>query len=155
MKIPTEFTKESNYEGTRLIEIKDENIIALKKELDVLQGEANPILIKMEGITPELDVYFEKVGKLRGEIDVLNQEVQPNKDKYQELQGELDVIEQKAILVKNKIQPMVNALVAPELGEFEKAMQLREVDGTILVEVQDEVEEKIKAIREAKYAKVI
>jgi HD superfamily phosphodiesterase len=64
-----------------------------------------------------------------------------------------DKVYQKAQLIKNKITPIVNELVKPELKEFELAKEMVERNGKIYVEVIDEIEEKIKAIRASKAKK--
>lgn len=155
MQIPNELLAEKNYEGTRLIEITDENVMKLKKELDVFQAEANPILDEMAKHEPVLDEHYKKVGEIRKQLDELNEEVKDVKETNLALLKQVEAIDAKAQLVKNKIQPIVLELVKDQLGEFEKAMQMKEVDGKLFVEIQDEIEETIKRVRASKDAKVL
>jgi chromosome segregation ATPase len=153
MKIPNEILSEKNYEGTRLIEITDTKVAELKAKLNALQAEANPTLEKMEAITPAMDLIFKKIGVLEEQKKTLHAELEPIRAPYDELLKEVEKIDQRAQLIKNKIQPLVNSIVAPMLGEFEKANQMIEKDGKLFVEVVDELEEKVKAIRAAKAKK--
>ena len=155
MQLPNELLAEKNYEGTRLIEITDENVMKLKKELDTFQAEANPILDEMSKHEPILDEHYTKVGELRKQIEALNEEVKDVKETNLALLKQVEAIDAKAQLVKNKIQPIVLELVKDQLGEFEKAMQMKEVDGKLFVEIQDEIEETIKRVRASKDAKAV
>lgn len=150
MQIPNEILAEKNYEGTRLIAITDENVVNLKKELDAFQAEANPILDEMAKHEPILDEHYKKVGELRKQIEALNEEVKDVKETNLGLLKQVEAIDAKAQLVKNKIQPIVLEFVKDQLGEFEKAMQMKEIDGTLFVEVQDEIEETVKRVRASK-----
>lgn len=150
MQIPKEVLAEKNYEGTRLIEITDEKVFSLHQELKKLQVEANPTLAKMEKLTPILDPIYIKIGELEKEKAKLKEEMQPTREKYDELLAVVQKIDQRAQAIKNKIQPLVNSICEPQLSEFEKANQMLEKDGKIFVEVMDEIEEKVKAVRASK-----
>lgn len=150
MKIPTEILSEKNYEGTRLIEINDPKVTELQEELTKLQLEANPLLEEMEKITPILDPFYTKMREHQEAITKIKEEMEVPKAEYTSWLEKVEKIDQKAQLIKNKIQPLVNAIVKPELGEFEKANQLVPRDRKLFVEVMDELEEKVKAIRAAK-----
>lgn len=150
MQIPSELLSEKNYEGTRLIEITDEGVLNLTSDLTALQQEANPYLEKMEAITPEMDVIYSKMAELDKQKKELQAEVAPIREKYDAEAVFVEEIDQRATLIKNKLLPIINDLVKDELGEFEKAMQTVNKDGKLYVEVQDEIEEKIKAIRASK-----
>lgn len=148
MQIPQEYLEEKNYTGSRLIEINDSAVLALKEELKKLQDEANPHLEASEEFLPEMDRIYGLIQKLEQDKKELQEEVKPIREKYDEVMKPVEEIDQRATLIKNKITPMVNDLVKDQLGEFEKALQLKEEDGKIYVEVVDEIEEKIKAIRQ-------
>lgn len=150
MNIPKEYLEEKNYEGSRLIEITDETVMELKKQLDELQKEANPHLKASEKYVPKMDKIYAKIQKLETKKKALQEEIAPIRAKYDETIKPIEEIEQRAVLVKNKITPIVTDLVKDQLGEFEKAMQMKEEDGKLYVEVADEIEEKIKAIRASK-----
>lgn len=153
MQINKELLSEKNYEGTRLIEITDEKVISLHSELNKLQAEANPHLKIMEDITPKLDPLFAKLRELEEKKAKIKEEMTPIRAPYDvELQA-VEKIDQKAQLIKNKIQPLVLSIVKDSLSEFETAKQLIEKDGKIYIEVVDEIEEKVKAIRASKAKK--
>ncbi len=147
MNIPADLLAEKNYSGTRLIEVNDPTIAALREELTALQLEANPFLEKMDAITPEMDPIYQKIGEHQAAIKKLQEEVAPIRAKYDVELQEVEKIDQKATLIKSKIEPLVKEFVKDELGEFELAKQLLEVDGKVVVEVVDEIEEKIKQLR--------
>jgi chromosome segregation ATPase len=153
MIIDKEVLSEKNYTGSRLIEITDPKVLELKAKLKEYQEEANPFLTEMDKIAPELDVFFQKIQKLEEEKNKLREEMAPVRAPYDELLKKVEAIDSKAQVIKNKIQPIVNKLVEGQLGEFEKALHLTEQDGKIFVEVVDEIEEKVKAIRQAKIKK--
>lgn len=153
MQISKEILAEKNYEGTRLIEITDEKVVELNLKLKELQKEANPHLEIMEKITPQLDPLYTKLRELEEQKSKVKLEMEPIKIPYDEQLKIVEKIDQRAQLIKNKMQPLINKLVEPMLGEFEKAIQLKEVDGKLFVEVVDEIEEKVKSIRATKAKK--
>lgn len=150
MQIDKSLLSEENYTGSRLIEITDETVIELQKELTSLQQEANPFLEEMEKYTPELDRVYGMVRELEAEKKKLLEDVAPTRELYDAEMANVQKIEQKAMVIKNKIQPLVLDIVASELGEFEKALQVSIIDGKTYVEVVDEIEEAIKKIRASK-----
>lgn len=153
MKIPTELLSEKNYEGTRLIEITDEQVIKLNNERKEILKEGEPILKEMEKLSPPLDAFYVKLNPIERERAKIKEDMQPAYDAYQEKVAEMDKVYQKGQLVNNKMQPLINGLVKEQLSEFETAKQMIERDGKLYVEVVDEVEEKIKALRVAKAKK--
>lgn len=154
MQIPNEILKESNYEGTRLIEINDETVLALQEQLDALQKEINPALDRLQ------ENFFSKADVIYKEINELNEKIRPLKEQLREMSEAnkpdtdfIDGKEQEATLIKNKMQPLILSLVEDQLGEFETAKHTVIKDGKIYVEIFDEIEEKVKAIRASKNAK--
>src|SRR3990167_3444467 len=107
MKIPQEFLKESCYDGTRLVEITDEKVIELKKEIAKFKPIAEPFLKKMDELGKLLDPFYTKIRELEAEKDKLVKERQPNLDLFNAQLKEMEAIEQKTDLIKNKIQPLV------------------------------------------------
>lgn len=150
MQIPAEYLEEKNYAGTRLIEVTDESVLNLTADLKALQQEANPYLEKMEALTPEMDPIYSEISLLQNKINELQATVKPIREKYNAEMEYVEAIEQRAMVIKNKLTPIVLDLVKDELGEFEKALQTTERDGKLYVEVIDELEEKVKAIRASK-----
>jgi chromosome segregation ATPase len=153
MQIPAEVLSEKNYTGSRLIEIIDPKVIELKAQLTELQKEANPFLTEMDKIAPEMDPIFQEIQELEIKKNELREKLAPIRAPYDELLKKVEAIDSKAQLVKAKIQPLVNKIVEDQLGEFEKALHLKEEDGKLYVEVIDEIEENIKSIRQAKIKK--
>lgn len=150
MQINKELLSEKNYTGSRLIEINDETVIALQEKLDELQKQANPHLESSEVHIPEMDRLYGEIRKLDEEKKKLQEEVAPVRAKYDECIAPVLEIEQEALLIKEKIQPLVLDLVKDDLGEFEKALQVKIIDGKTYVEVVDEIEEAVKKIRASK-----
>ncbi|OGL46475.1 MAG: hypothetical protein A2W05_07160 [Candidatus Schekmanbacteria bacterium RBG_16_38_10] len=153
MYIPKEYLKESTYSGTRLIEITDEKVIELKKEISKFKPIAEPYLKEMDRLGELLDPFYTKIRELEAEKDKLVKERQPNLDLFNAQLKEMEAIEQKTDLIKNKIQPLVARLMEKELGEFETARQLIEQGDKLFVEVVEEVEELVKRIRMKKNKK--
>jgi predicted nuclease with TOPRIM domain len=147
MQISKEILSEKNYEGTRLIEITDETVISLNNQRKELLKEGEPILKEMEKLSPPLDAFYIKLKPIEEERAKIKEEMQPAYDAYHEKVEEMDKVYQKGQLVSNKMQPLINAIVKPQLGEFETAKTMLEKDGKLFVEVVDEIEEKVKAIR--------
>ena len=150
MNIPNEFLKESEYAGTRLIEINDERVIELNNQRKEFLKEGEPILAEMEKLSPPLDAFYVQLKPIEDERQKIKLEMQPAYNAYQTKVEEMDKVYQKGQLVSNKIQPIVAELIKPELGEFETAKQLIEKNGTLFVEVVDELEEKVKSLRAIK-----
>lgn len=150
MQIPAEYLNELNYEGTRLIEIKDERVKVLQEEIDKCQKEANPFLEKMEALTPEMDRVYAQIRELEEKKNALLRELQPTKDKYDVELKEVQKIDEKAQVFKDKLTPIIMSEIASELNEFEFPLHTKIVDGKMFVEVRDELEEKVKQLRTQK-----
>lgn len=156
MRIPNEYLSESNYEGSRLIEVTDEKVIELQKELTELQKKANPHLDEMGKLTGKLDTIYSQLRALEAEKKKIQDELVEYRTEsgYDEHLKAVESIDQhEAQPIKNKIQAIVNTLIEGQLGEFEKAVQLKEIGGKLFIEVVDEIEEKVKAVRATKQAK--
>lgn len=151
MQIPAEFLKESTYEGTRLIPIDDPRVSKLSKEIAKLKEPAEPFLKILEELSPRLDPHYQAINSHNQEIQRIREEMAPVKKQFDEAVEELQKIDDKAQLIKNKMTPIINEIIKNELGEFDRPLQvITKEDGKIYVEIQDEVEEKIKSIRQAK-----
>jgi hypothetical protein len=147
MQLPKDLLSEANYEGSRFIEIKNETVSALLKEIGEYQKEANPTLEVMDKYAAILDPYYQKIQTLQGKINKIKEEMAEDKLKYDDELAKVEKIDQKAQLIKNKITPIVMKEVEGQLGEFEKATQTKEKDGKIYVEVVDTLEDLIKSMR--------
>lgn len=148
MKIDKALLAEVNYEGSRLIKIDNETLTELQKELSSLQKEINPILDKLNA------EYYTVIDPIYAEVQKLNEEIKSKKfviaeltKKFQPEIESIEATEQRAQLVKNKMQPLILDAVKGQLGEFEIARHTVNREDGIYVEVFDEIEEKVKAIR--------
>lgn len=151
MQIPKELLSEKNYEGTRLIEITDENILRLFQERSEILKSGEPIMKQMDELSKPLDAFYEKLRPIEEERKKIKEEMQPAVDAYQAVVDRMDTeIYQKTRLIDQKLNPMVDELVKDQLSEFEKAKTLTVRDGKYFVEVEDQLEEKIKLIRATK-----
>ena len=153
MKIDKDILAEKNYSGTRLIEIVDETVIKLKKEIAKFKPIAEPFLKKMDELGKTLDPFYTKIRELEAEKEKIKKEMQPTLDAFNAELKEMESIEQKTNLIKNKIQPLIAKLLEGQLEEFETGRQLIEKDDKLFVEIYDEIEEKVKQIRTNKTKK--
>jgi arginyl-tRNA synthetase len=87
---------------------------------------------------------------LQNEIGKIREEMAEDKAKYDEELAKVEKIDAKAQMIKNKIMPMILAEVKDQLGEFEVALQTKQLDGKVFVEVQDKIEETVKTLRAQK-----
>jgi arginyl-tRNA synthetase len=147
MQIPKDILSEKNYEGSRYIEVKNEKVAELMKEIKKFQEEANPYLTVMDKYAKVLDPYYVKIQGLQEQISKIKEEMAEDKLKYDEELDKVQKIDQKAQMIKNKLTPIVMKEIEGQLSEFEIAVQTKEKNGKIFVEVQDKLEELIKSIR--------
>lgn len=154
MQIDPKVLSEKNYEGTRLILIENEKVTELQAEIASYGKEIEPILNKLDA------EYYKVIDPIRLELNELTEQVNAKKlviselnKKFSKETEEMDAIGQKAQLVKNKMTPLIMEEVASKLGEFETARNTIVKDGKLYVEVFDEIEEKVKALRASKAKK--
>lgn len=150
MIIDPKLLSEKNYTGTRFVEVKNPDVTKLMKEISDYQKEANPTLEIMDKMVKVLDPYYQKIQKLQNEIGKIKEEMADDKAKYDAELAKVEKIDQKAQVIKNKLMPIILKEVEGELGEFEVALQTKEKDGKIYVEIQDKLEELIKSMRAQK-----
>lgn len=147
MNIPVEFLKETNYEGTRLIEMTDSTVLSLLKEVKKCGEEVKPFLDEMDKYTPEIDAIYAELRPIEEKRAELKEKLTIALKPFQVEQEKADMVYQKSDAIKQKIYPLARAFVAPHLSEFESAGQFIERDGKTYIEVTDEIEEKVKQIR--------
>ena len=150
MQIPAEYLKEVNYQGTRLVPVNDEKLDALQVELDAHQAEARPFLEEMETLAPEMDVVYSEIQTLRDREVELRKKIAPTRAKHDALEEKVKEIDLRAVPIKDKMATIVTDLVEGDLGEFEIPLHTVYKEGKIYVEIRDELEEKIKQVREMK-----
>jgi len=109
---------------------------------------------------PELQVIKDKIDPLMNEVKALEEQVKEVKKskeneqkQYNEAIKKVEKLDARASLIKEKMQVLVNKFINPQLSEFEKALHLLEKDEKVFVEIIDEIEEKIKTIRQLKAKK--
>jgi len=149
MNIPKDYLKESCYSGSRFIEVKDPKVVELMKEIKKYQEEANPYLTVMDKYALILDPFYQKIQTLQAQISEVKAEMAEDKMKYDDELANVQKIDQKAQMIKNKLTPIVMKEIEGQLGEFEVAVQTKEKNGKIYVEVQDKLEELVKSMRTA------
>lgn len=147
MQLSAELLKESNYEGSRLIEITDETILSLLQEVKKCGEEVKPFLDEMDKYTPEIDAIYAELRPIEEKRAELKEKLTKAMKPFQVEQEKADAVYQKSDMIKQKIYPLARAIVNPQLSEFESAGQFIERDGKVFIEVTDEIEEKIKQIR--------
>jgi len=155
MQIAPEVLSEKNYTGSRLIEVKGNDLIdELQKELVSIEEYVKPIVEKLtENYYKIVDPWYQECLIKKEEIKSLKDKIKEVADKYQSEVSEVEKKGEQAQLIKNKLVPIINDHVSSQLGEFEKALHTVVKDGKLYVEVVDEIEEKVKAIRQAKQVK--
>ena len=149
MKIDKAILSEKNYEGSRFIEVTDPKVVELMKEIKKYQEEANPYLTVMDKYALILDPFYQKIQTLQSQINEVKAEMAEDKMKYDDELANVQKIDQKAQMIKNKLTPIVMKEIEGQLGEFEIAVQTKEKNGKIYVEVQDKLEELVKSMRTA------
>ena len=154
MRIPKEYLEEKNYEGSRLVEVKDTTVLKLRNDIKELASQMKPYLDKMDAL--KIDPYNTERVRLKKELTDLEEKWKGPLEQYHEEYSEVRKLEDKITLLKNKISPRVNKILdeAKEVGEFERADKVVDKDdGKLYVEIIDEIEEKIKSVRTAKQTK--
>lgn len=147
MQLPKDLLSEANYEGTRLIEMTDETVLSLLKEVKKCGEEVKPFLDEMDKFTPEIDAIYAELRPIEEKRVELKEKLTVALKPFQAEQEKADVVYQKSDAIKQKIYPLARAFVKSQLSEFESAGQFIEKDGKTYIEVSDEIEEKIKQIR--------
>ena len=123
---PTLLTPE-NYSNPRYIELKDEQIGKLYEKVQVHQKKVNPDLKR-----------YEELEKQANGI----------KEEMKEIVEAMQVEDQKASKIKEKLVPLVEDEVLPQLNELEEFVGIELKDGKYFAKVNDRIEEWVKAVRE-------
>ncbi len=154
MQIDPKVLAEINYTGSRLIEIDNPKLSELQKELSAYQQEINPIIDMLSAeYYPVIDPMYQKVQELNAEAKAIKEKIAEQTAMHKKSIEAIEAAEQKAGLIKNKMQPLILKEVEGKLSEFEIARNTVIKDEKIYVEVFDEIEEKVKALRTAKAKK--
>jgi predicted transcriptional regulator len=137
MQIDPKVLAEENYTNPRLIELKNEEIGELYSQVLQHQEVVNPFLKRYEEIEAkkaELKApYDEYVKETRQELE----------DMMEKMQRE----DQLASKIKEKLVPLVEDEVLPQLGDFDEFVGLEKIDGKLYAKVNDKIEEIVKVIR--------
>lgn len=150
MQIPKEYLEPKNYTGTRLIEIKDKKVYQLQEELIALKPEVLKIVEGMDEAVKVLDPAYTKMNELRDEISKIKESISKEEEIVRSKQKQLEPYEQKEQLIKNKMQPLIDKELDGQLNEFERPLHTVFKDEKIYVEIEDQLEEKVKQIRSGK-----
>lgn len=140
MQIDTSLFTEDKYTNPRLVEVKNEEIGKLYTTIREHQENVNPFLKRYEEIEA-------KKAELKAPYDEYAKETkQELEDMMEKMQSE----DQLAAKVKEKLVPLVQEEVLPQLGELDEFVGLEKIDGKLYAKINDRVEEWIKAVREQK-----
>lgn len=140
MQINKELLKEENYTNPRLIEIKNEEVSKLYKTVREHQEKVNPFLKRFEEIEA-------KKAELKAPLDAY---VAETKEELEDMMEKMQTEDQLASKVKEKLVPLIEEEIIPELTEMEEFVGLDVVDGKLYAKINDRIEEWVKAVREAK-----
>lgn len=150
MFLAPEILDEKNYTGGRLVQIKSQTVYKLKKEIDKIQKEANPILNKMEKLGKQMEPGMVKIRELQKQIAEIQEEIKPIREQYDIEHKKVEVKDQRATLIKNKIYPIVQKELDGTLAEFEEGRNIVDKKGVLFVNVVDKLEEYVKQQRASK-----
>lgn len=129
MQYETNTFDEKNYTNPRLIEVKNQESIDLYKEILGYQQEANPDLEELENLQ-------KKMQKLKAKSELITERL---KEK-----------DQLATKVKEKLAPLLEEEMTPQMGDFEEFFGIEEKDGRYFAKINDRIEEFVKVIRAGK-----
>lgn len=140
MQIDQELLKEENYTNPRLIEIKNDEVVKLYETVREHQEKVNPFLTRFEEIEA-------KKAELRAPFEAYEKET---KEELEDMMEKMQVEDQLASKVKEKLVPLIEDEIIPQLGELDEFVGLDKVDGKLYAKINDRIEEWVKAVREVK-----
>lgn len=132
MQIDPNVFKEENYTNPRLIEVQNAEVKELYEIILGHQKTANPFINR-----------FQEIEELKAQL----------KKEQEDLMAKMEAEDQLASKVKEKLVPMLEDEILPQLGEFDEFVGLEKIDDKMYAKINDKVEEIVKAIREKKVAK--
>jgi predicted transcriptional regulator len=143
MQIDPNTLKEENYTNPRLIEIQNEEIAKLYAVVLEHQKTANPFIERFQEIET-------KKAELKAPLEAYMKEV---KQEQEDLMGKMEAEDQLASKVKEKLVPLLEDEILPQLGEFDEFVGIENIDGKMYAKINDKVEELVKAMRDKKATK--
>lgn len=140
MQIDEQVIAPTKYSNPRFVEIKDKKVKELYEQVLEFQKVINPKLERLEEIT-------QKKEKLKKPFNDYCAEV---KAEEEELIAFMEGEDAKARKIKEKLVPMVEKEVMPELGDFDEFVGLQINNDKLVAKVNDRIEEFIKSVRNQK-----
>lgn len=138
MQIDPKFLTPENYTNPRYIKITNDEIGTLYDQIVAHQNNVNPFLTRYEEIEA-------KKAELKKPYDDYCAEVKQELDDMMEKMQSEDQLAKK---IKDKLVPMVEEEILPQLGELDEFVGLEKKDDGYYAKINDRIEEWIKAIRE-------
>lgn len=140
MQIDPKFLTEENYTNPRYIKVDNKEIGDLYEKIQGHQDAVRPYLLRYEEIE-------QKKAELKKPYD---EYVSETKQELEDMLEKMQREDQLAAKIKEKLVPMIEEEVLPQLGELDEFVGLEKKDDGYYAKVNDRVEEWIKAVREQK-----
>ena len=137
MQLNSRIFEEEKYSNPRFVELTDEKAIELYNEILELQ----------KGINPKLE-RFQEIEDKKAELKKpFTDYVAETKQEQDDLMAFMEGEDQKARAIKEKLVPLVEKEVLPQLGEFDEFIGLEIQDGKYFCKINDRIEEFVKSVR--------
>jgi len=140
MQIDTSLFTEDKYTNPRLVEVKNKEIGKLYTTIRKHQENVNPFLKRYEEIEA-------RKAELKAPYD---EYVKETKQELEDMMEKMQNEDQLAAKVKEKLVPLVQEEVMPQLGELDEFVGLDRIDDKLYAKINDRVEEWIKVVRDQK-----
>ena len=133
----------------RKVLIDDRNLLQILNDKKKLQDEINTKIDKFKNLTEKSDAIQEKIKALKEEFKIEYDKV---KEEVAKIDEEMKPYLIKLERFKDKINPIVESK-GIKLGEFEIITNIELIDGKVVVEIEDLVENYKTSLREKKGTK--
>jgi len=115
----------------RTIELNDEYVLEIYNQIIDIQKEANPLIDEWNAIDDKKQELKKPYSDYLKESEA----------KEKELKETLDEINQRAEALKLKLSPFLRNEIEPQLGDTEEFASLEVVDGKLVANIFDAVEQ--------------
>lgn len=133
----------------RKVLIDDRNLLQILNDKKKLQDEINTKIDKFKNLTEKSDAIQEKIKTLKEQFKIEYDKV---KEEVAKIDEEMKPYLIKLERFKDKINPIVESK-GIKLGEFEIITNIELIDGKVVVEIEDLVENYKTSLREKKGTK--
>lgn len=140
MQIDKKYLSEENYSNPRYVKIQNEEVGKLYEVIKGHQEAVNPFLKRYEEIEA-------KKAELKKPLDDYTAET---KEELEDMMEKMQSEDQKAAKVKEKLVPLIEEEIIPQLGELDEFVGLEKKDDGYYAKINDRVEEWVKAVRSQK-----